>query len=315
MTAGRSSTSAPAKVNLFLRVLNRRDDGYRELETLFQTLTLADHVAVAVGADHVAAGRGADKTEALDVVGDVSVRVTGADVGPPGDNLVVRAARSFVERFRIDAPVHIDLTKRIPTGAGLGGGSSDAAAVLRCLGRLAGAGSPEELAEIGADLGSDVPFFLTPSGLALGRGRGERLTPLPPLTRRSIVLALPPVHVATGPAYARLGEARDDEDPHGGPRALAVQDFATWEGVDALVENDFEGTVAGDHDEVAHALRLLRRDLRGPVLLSGSGGACFGFAESPADADRTATALSTETGWDFVAVATRSTPPDVRLTP
>ncbi|MEM7415346.1 MAG: 4-(cytidine 5'-diphospho)-2-C-methyl-D-erythritol kinase [Gemmatimonadota bacterium] len=318
MTTGRASTAAPAKVNLFLRVLYRRPDGFRELETLFQSLTLDDDVALTVGVDAVEArtpGTAGTETSRLERVGAVSVRVTGGDVGPAEENLAVRAAHAFLDCFGLDESVHIELTKRIPTGAGLGGGSSDAAAVLRCLRARTGVGSDEELWEIGTELGSDVPFFLTPTALALGRGRGEELTPLRPLTSRPVVLALPPVHVATGPAYATLSDSRDRDDPHGGPRALALQDFASWASIDAMVENDFMAPVADAHPVVAEALERLRRELSGPVLLSGSGGACFGLAESADEADRVASALSSETGWTFSSVSTRSAAPEVRLKP
>ena len=153
---------APGKVNLVLRVLHRRPDGYRELETVFQMVSLADRVELTLSE-----GPGA-----------VTLSVDGPDLGPVESNLAWRAAEEFRLAAGLDAGVHIALTKKIPAGAGLGGGSSDAAAVLRGLARLTGFDDPLRLHGIARSLGADVPFFLGPAPIALGRGRGDELTPL-----------------------------------------------------------------------------------------------------------------------------------------
>ena len=150
-------TLAPAKINLFLRVLHRRADGYRELETLFQAVSLCDRIWV-----HI---EPADSSA-------VHLNVAGADLGPGHDNLAWRAAQSFLSYFGMSARVEIDLEKHIPAGAGLGGGSSDAAAVLRCMAALTGVSDDNVLRRVANDLGSDVPFFLG-APLALGRGGGR----------------------------------------------------------------------------------------------------------------------------------------------
>lgn len=164
------SLCAPAKVNLLLRVHGRRADGFHELETLFQAIDFADELTVELAGDEVQ----------LEVVGtDVGV----ADgLGPVTENLAFRAAEAYRLAAGLDSGVRILLGKNIPAGAGLGGGSSDAAAVLRALDYLTdGAVAGETLLVMGANLGSDVPFFLCGSTLALARGRGGRAHP-PPVT-------------------------------------------------------------------------------------------------------------------------------------
>ena len=182
---------APAKVNLVLRVGARRADGYHNVDTLFAAVGLCDHLRVE------RAARG------------IAVEVAGADLGDPRDNLVYRAARAYLDARGERSGVAIRLEKRIPVGGGLGGGSSDAAATLRCLDELfeppAGVAALTELAR---GLGADVPFFLSPSPLALGSGRGDHLTPLPPLPSRPVLLVGSPEGVGTAWAYNLLARGR-----------------------------------------------------------------------------------------------------------
>jgi len=167
--------AAPAKVNLFLRVFDRRPDGYHALETLFQAIDLADEVRL----ERVDAG--------------VELVVVGADLGPSEENLAHRAASALLSAARVSGGVRIELTKRIPAGAGLGGGSSDAAAVLKGVAVLYEIPTGEGLLRgIAARLGSDVPFFLGRSPLAAGRDRGDVLEPFEPLEEMSLVLVSHP---------------------------------------------------------------------------------------------------------------------------
>lgn len=300
MIARSASTDAPAKINLFLRVLAPRDDGFHELETLFQAVSLVDRVRV----EHSLEG-GPD--------GPTTIEVHGGDAGPDDNNLALRAARAFRARLGIEGSVHVALEKRIPAGAGLGGGSSDAAAVLRCLHALTGVGTPEDLGEVAAGLGSDVPFFLTETGLALARGRGERLVALPPLDERPLVIATPTVHVSTAEAYTAIRDSRVGKVvPEA--RALAVQDFGDWGGVDALSENDFTAPVVSAEPAVGAAIHALEERLPGPVLLSGSGGASFGFARSVDHAGEVVDALAREVNLPAVAALTLTAAPTVQLT-
>ncbi len=275
------SLAAPAKVNLFLRVLEKRPDGFHELETLFQAVDLADDVQV-----QVASG------------GGISLDVEGPDLGPMEDNLAYRAAEAFLDAVRVSGSLLIRLKKRIPAGAGLGGGSSDAAAVLRLMN--ATYGDPldsRELREVGTGLGSDVAFFLGESPLAIGRGRGEQLEAIAPLPEAQLVLALPLVHVATAEAYNELSSRGLGAT---GPRLGDPP--ASWAWVASLAHNDFQDVVAAEHPEVQAALEGLKAAGAEPTLLSGSGAACFGRFPHKGVATSTAEALTARLGFPCVAV-------------
>jgi 4-diphosphocytidyl-2-C-methyl-D-erythritol kinase len=278
---------APAKINLFLKVLGQRGDGFHDIETIFQAVDLHDRVRVA-----------------LTATGEVEVEVTGADVGPAKDNLAYRAASAVVKAAALRLGVHVHLEKRIPAGAGLGGGSSDAAAVLRGLNTLLDAPlSPRELALIALDLGSDVPFFLGQSTLALGRGRGERLEMIPALPEAHLALVLPPVHVATAWAYRELDERRAG----GGeaPCSASGGDVpADWAEVAALAVNDFENVVAVSYPEVAESLRALQDAGAAPGMLSGSGAACFGVFGDADTASKAIEEISLRLAWPVRGVRT-----------
>ncbi len=169
-------TIAPAKINWTLEVLGKRPDGYHEIRSVMQTIDLCDEVSV-------------------ERAGDLCLEVTGNHEASEGD-LALKAARSLAEKAGRKLPVLIRVEKRIPVAAGLGGGSSDAAATLRLLNRYRGVGlSIEELSDVGAKLGSDVPFFLR-GGSALVEGRGERVTPLPDIPQTWLVLLVPPFRLA-----------------------------------------------------------------------------------------------------------------------
>ena len=168
---------AHAKLNLFLRVMAREADGFHGLETLFCLVDLADELRA-----ERREGRG------------VTIEVEGAELGPPGENLALRAAAAVLAATGDRFAVQLALTKRIPVRAGLGGGSSDAAAALLAVNRLAGNAVPRhELLQFAARLGSDVAFFLAGAPLALAWGHGERLLRLPPLPPAPALLLTPPV--------------------------------------------------------------------------------------------------------------------------
>ena len=267
---------AHAKVNLDLRVLGRRADGYHEIRTLFQTLALHDTLVVSRGAG--------------------ALRITSNDPGVPAgpSNLVWKAARLVWRASgRAGAPrgLTVHIVKRIPMQAGLGGGSSDAAAALQALNRLWRAKlSAGDLATLAATLGSDVPFFLL-GGTALGVGRGELVYPLPALPPRPVVVARPADGVSTAEAYAWLsargaaGAAR--------PRRLRVP----WPPYEVSVRNDFEPAVFPRRPGAARLYRMLLRAGARPAMLSGSGSAVFGLFETEREARRAA-GLVREAGAD-----------------
>lgn len=252
---------APAKVNLRLRVLAREESGYHSLESLFCALDLCDEVRVGVGG-----GEGVE----LVVTG-------GVEVGRPEDNLAVRAARRFlVEVGREGDGVRIELHKRIPAAAGLGGGSSDAAATLRALNRLYDDPlSDDRLLQMGIGLGSDVPFFLCGSPLALGWSRGERLLALSPLPPAPVLVANPGVPLSTRGAFEAIAGARGGAYA---PRAsrLRLDQLHDWAGVATIAGNDFEEPARAAIPAVGEALDTLREAGAVVALLAGSGASVFG---------------------------------------
>jgi 4-diphosphocytidyl-2-C-methyl-D-erythritol kinase len=301
---------APAKVNLFLRILDREPSGYHRIETLFQALELADGVTVEVLADH---GEGEGESVAGGAPSiDLDLRGVGtAELGPPEANLAVRAARRFQEevasRGRNPPALRIELEKRIPHGAGLGGGSSDAASVLLGANALSGnLLSPEDLLRIGGGLGSDVPFFLIGASAAFGTGRGEILRPLPSLPPREVLLLVPSEGISTGWAYQVLAESRGGSATvrsgvarDGSVRAENRVDRAvSWETLVAMAFNDFEEVLFPLRPDLERWKELLQRHGASPALLSGSGSVLFGvFSDSGAlgEAQREAEATGLRT--------------------
>ncbi len=275
MSGRAAAVGAQAKVNLFLHVLSREDSGYHQIETLFCRLELADEVVVRLP------GTGAGTARSIDCAGD--------DTGPPEENLAYRAAALYAECRGWPSGFAIEVTKHIPVGGGLGGGSADAGAVLRALRALDP--DPPDAATLqrwAARLGADVPVMTLDSPLALGWGRGEQLLPLPALPSRAVMLYVPEFRVATREAYQWWDEARSadrgDQPPPrrvdypGAPRPRA-HDPATlgdWGHVAPLMTNDFEAVVGARHPEIPIMTTRLRA-LPGAAaaLLSGSGSTVY----------------------------------------
>ncbi len=254
-----------AKINLDLRVLHKRSDGFHELRTVFQTISLADTIAIEF-----------ERTRQTRITIESAVDIP--------DNLLAKAAGLLLNAMKISARVHFTLSKRIPMGGGLGGGSSNAAAVLLALPPLAGRQLRlETLLELGSQLGSDVPFFLL-GGTAVAIGRGTELYPLPDLAPRSAILACPGVHVSTPQAYADLerGELTGQQSFRniGNFQSLAwrVGDDGTGQPWDAA--NDFETVVFNRYPHLKSIKgKLLKLGAR-PALMSGSGSSIFGIFDS-----------------------------------
>lgn len=259
--------SAPAKVNLSLRVLGKRADGFHEIESLFVPISLADELRIEPAEEFAFACR---------------------KPGVPVDesNLVVQAARLFAARTKTEARVHIELVKRIPHGAGLGGGSSDAAATLRALDEIFQTRlSTRELAALAAELGSDVPFFIHRSA-AVCRGRGELVTPQVFNERLPLLLFKPPFSVPTPWAYRCWREAMDIPGV-----SLAAPAFPWGELV-----NDLERPVFEKYLFLAALKQWLREqpEVAG-ALMSGSGSTVFAVLRAP----ETAPALAQKAAAEF----------------
>ena len=270
------SVAALAKVNLFLRVLARSEDGYHGVETLLCLVSLADTLSA-----ERREGRG------------VTIDVQGANVGAPGDNLAVRAADRVLEATRHRFAVHLTLVKRIPARAGLGGGSSDAAAALHLANSLAGNAVPRhELLQFAAQIGSDVPFFFTGAPLALAWNRGERMIRLPPLPASPALLLTPPVAIGTAEAYAWVDRSRGTETRRGAV-ALDLDALARWGDVGRMAGNDFESAVFSRHPEIRAAFEALVATRPLLCRMTGSGSTLFAIYRSSRDREDAAMML----GW------------------
>ena len=285
----RVAIAAHAKANLFLRVLGRETSGYHGLETLFVLLELADELTV----ERSAAG--------------IELAVDGADTGPVEDNLAYRAARAVLDATGQRFGVRMRLVKRIPVSAGLGGGSSDAAAALHAVNALAGSAVPRnEILQLAARLGSDVPFLASGAPLALAWGHGERMFRVPPPAAAPVLLVVPSFGVSTPKAYELLDQGRAAGQTRG-TVVLDADAFGTWGGIARLGGNDFEIPVFGKEP----ALRALYEKLCAtrPLLarLSGSGSALIGLYRSERDRDAAALELG-ERDHRLLRTATRAAP-------
>lgn len=265
---------AHAKVNLTLEVLNRRADGFHNLRTVFQTISLADVLEVT-----------AERAKST----KVSVQ---SDVEIPGENLITRAAHGLLEAAGVRATVSCRLKKRIPLGAGLGGGSADAAAMLRALSALLHLKvGRERLAEIAASLGSDVPFLLM-GGTALGLGRGTELYPLPDLPAFPLLVIATGLHVSTADAYRLLSRTESSMREKNATERFA-QEMLTGSWHEHCV-NDFEQSVFAAHPGLARLRRKIARTGARAARMTGSGSALFGVYDSRAARDASAVQFSSQ---------------------
>ena len=264
-----------AKVNLRLDVLGLRADGYHELRTIFQAISLHDTLVLET------------KREP-----GIDLRIKGNSqlAGEPGqDNLVYRAIHQLAREIGFERGVRAVLTKRIPVGRGLGGGSTDAAAALLGLLRLTGKRiAAARLLEIASGLGADVPFFLQ-GGRALGIGRGDEIYPLPDVARRHVLVISPhEISVPTKDAYRWLSEELTNGD---GPTKLVRFCALCWSPQGGALSNDFEAAVFPRYPRLAAIKRELLQQGAAEASLAGSGSAVFGVYQHPAKARRAARAF------------------------
>lgn len=282
--------NAQAKVNLFLRILGREPDGYHQLETLFQRISLADSIVVRT-----------------DVSGR-SLECTGADTGPVERNLAWRAAIAFADAAGWPDTFAIEIEKHIPVGGGLGGGSADAGATLRALNAMAPDPLPvEALFGVARSLGADVPFLTSDTATAIGLVRGDVIVACPPPSRRDMILLVPPFGVSSADAFGWYAAANKDTPrqvsriatPASGialatvEAALARDDSGrtvpgtgtgfSWRDIAALSGNDLQGVVVERHPEVGTAVAVLRAAGAPIAQMTGSGSTVFGvFLSAPA---------------------------------
>jgi 4-diphosphocytidyl-2-C-methyl-D-erythritol kinase len=279
MSSPSVTVRAHAKINLDLRVLGPRPDGYHELRTVFQSIALHD-VVECVARD-----------------GPLAIECETAGVPLDSSNLVWRATEALWRALRRPArarDVVIRLQKNIPLQAGLGGGSADAAATLIALARLWKVPvRPAQLTDVAATLGADVPFFLS-GGTALGLGRGDEVYPLADLPRHWIVLLVPGFGVSTADAYNWYDAERDLSRGAGSREPQYVP--GPWPSRAAQMINDLEAPIARHHPEIDHMRTALRRAGALAAAMSGSGSAVFGLFQKRAEALAAVDGLS-GSGW------------------
>ncbi len=257
-----------AKINLSLDVTGRRPDGYHDLESIFQTVGVYDTVCVSVGEG-----------------GGIALQCETPGVPCDARNLAWRAAEAFLQMAGITCRVEIQLEKHIPSGAGMGGGSADAAAVFFALNELLGCGCPnEKLREIGTPLGADVPFLLL-GGTAYAEGIGEKLTALPALPEVPLVLLKGTQSISTPAAYRAIDGL--EHPPH--PATAQVLRAVREQNIPLLAEscgNLFEAV--SDCEDVRRARRTLLQAGARCAVMTGSGSAVFGIFDSMEEAERCA---------------------------
>lgn len=265
------SAFAPAKLNLYLRVVGRRADGYHELDSIFVPISIGDRVAIET--------RPSDRS---------AVNLCGSFGNLPADerNLAVRAAAEFMREFAVTAEVLIDLRKSIPSGAGLGGGSSDAATVLRMMATLFRIDQPARLARLAVSIGADVPFFLDPVPARV-TGIGERIAPLDQFAQFALVVAVASIEVPTVAVFRDL----KPQDWSGPASDADVRAIAAGESAPRLFVNDLARAAITRWPEIARVKARLEELGAHAASMTGSGAGVFGIFASPDAANRAAAEL------------------------
>lgn len=267
-----------AKINLYLEILGKRDDGFHELCTVFQTISLCDYLTF-------------EESEELSLTCDVE------SVPTDETNLIIKAANILKEKFGVKKGAKIHLEKRIPSPGGLGGGSSDCAVALLGLAKLWDLEiSLEKLVEIGANLGSDVPFFFY-GGTALGTGRGTEIKPLEDIEETKILLVTPNENVATGEAFARLNAQRLTNASEKSKFIVCCEVGNRFNLQQNKLKNDFEKSVFEIKPEIKRVKDRLIQTGAKNALLSGSGASVFGIFDNEISQQVAFETLQNETTW------------------
>jgi 4-diphosphocytidyl-2-C-methyl-D-erythritol kinase len=285
------TVSAPAKINLVLRILDRRPDGYHNLWSLMQTVRLEDTLALSLNDNH----------------STITLRCDESSLKTDPSNLVYRAAAAVLEVSGRTVGLDMVLAKRIPMGAGLGGGSSDAAATIAGLNRLLNLEwSAEKMSHIGQTLGSDVPFFFSAPS-AIVEGRGEKVVPVQIKGSRWVMLVNPGFPIETKWAYEQLSVSRTGVQPLSDMHAgLGKACELSWEEVFHAAENDFEATVLKAHPVLYKIKQKLLAEGAETALLSGSGATVFGVFRDETTARQAEIGFRTEPHLKVYTVSTSS---------
>lgn len=267
------SIKAPAKINLTLDVLHKRDDGYHEVEMVMTTIDLADRIE-------------------LTLLSEAHIKIDCSASFVPADdrNLAYQAAKLLQERYEVKQGVSLSIDKQIPVAAGLAGGSSNAAATIKGLNQLWSLGlTLEEMASLGTELGSDVAFCVY-GGTALATGRGEIITRLPTPPPFWVILAKPPMGVSTANIYGKLSVAdiKEHPDTQRMIRAISERNFSE---IASSLGNVLEIVTLREHTEVLHIKEQMRRFGADGVLMSGSGPTVYAITQKESRVQRIYNAL------------------------
>ncbi len=277
----------PAKVNLILRVGNRLPNGYHNLWSLMQTVGLTDELTLRVDSSF----------------SGIRFECEGLSMTDPTDNLVYRAAELALQKAGDAVGVEIFLRKQIPVAAGLGGGSSDAAATIMGLNRLLKCGwSLADMISLGQQLGSDVPFFFSAPSAVI-RGLGDQISPITLSGDRWIVLINPGFPIHTKLAYQRLDDVRGADIQSDSWRYdITGPNSVSWDDVIPLIQNDFEDVLLEDYPELAHLKSVLLRVGAEAALVSGSGATMFGIFSHESKARLAESTLGALSQWRVFVV-------------
>lgn len=269
---------APAKVNLFLSILGKRNDGYHEICTLMQRIGIFDEMDI-------------ELTEK-----GIELIPEGAEVPPGLDNLAGKAAQIFLQAAGLDKGVRIRLRKKIPIAAGLGGGSSDAASVLMGLNEiLQRKWSKEYLQALGVSIGADVPFFIGQKS-AIAKGIGEKLIPVNLPNSMWYVLLVPSWPISTSWAYATFDELKENRKP----KEKIAKEYSQIEDILPIMDNDLEKVAFQKYPELAIIKKkLIEKGARG-ALMSGSGPTIYGLFPSRKEAEEAAQKMALPSGWKIL---------------
>lgn len=273
-----------AKVNLYLRVLGRRDDGFHELCTVFQTVSLHDSITFAEAPD-------------------LSLTWNQNEVAVSDDNLIIRAANALRKRFRTDRGARINLIKTIPAPGGLGGGSSNGAVALLGLSKLWQLKTDRQvLSELASEIGSDVSFFLH-GGTALGTGRGEHVEELPDLAIGPMLIVTPEIAVSTSDVFYRLSAPNLTKQALNRNLAVCRNEARSSDLIRFALKNDLESSVFEEYPEVGRVKETLLGLGARTAAMSGSGASVFAIFDKEETRQAALKALDKEVNWRKFAVA------------
>jgi 4-diphosphocytidyl-2-C-methyl-D-erythritol kinase len=273
---------SPAKINLGLRVVGKRPDGYHNIETVLHEINLYDEIEISLS------------------TGRVELITNSPDVPTGNENLCIKAARLFFERFDIKTSVKIYLKKNIPVGAGLGGGSSDAVGVLKGLNKLFGIDAGDDVMhEIASQLGSDAPFFVR-GGTAYATGRGDILEYFKFEIPYDVVLIYPGINISTSWAYKNVKPGKYICRKN--LRDTLIKNIDKPDVLRIELKNDFEEVVFKNYPEIADIKRKLYNAGALFALMSGSGSSVFGFFDKPISKEKLGAIISIFNGMSVLLV-------------